>query len=79
MSKYVEVSNARSGLWRNYAMGTTFSMCKKHKIGGKSMGCVKCFEEELAKLIGAKKAKKYHALVKEIRVLEDSMTTAEDE
>lgn len=79
MSKYTDVKNARDGIWMNYQDSMTAKLCPIHIKYGKFMGCAKCFEEKLADLIGKEKANKYHLLVKEIRMLEDSMTIAEDE
>lgn len=65
-------------LWRQYPTGvSTFSACAR-KCGGEEMArgggaCAYCLEKDMAELVGASMAFRYHSLVRDLRSLRSEM------
>lgn len=72
MTPYKQLLDARSAIWSNLPNGpTTFSRCECDRGNGRGGGpCIKCAEEELAKLVGDAEAAAYVATVRRVRDLE---------
>ncbi len=75
-SKDYQIDQIITIIWRNLPLyPSTFGDCWMQCGNGARGGglCMDCAQKDLAKLVGAKRAKQYVKLVKEIRYLEIDM------